>query len=77
MPMYGRIVIAADGSEAASHAARRGLELADVFDAAVDVIHVVERSSLGLTQTRKFDSGGGRRRRRGETPDSRHSRLCI
>lgn len=52
MLMYDRIVIAADGSEAASHAARRGLELADAFDAAVDVVHVVERRSLGLTQTR-------------------------
>lgn len=49
--MYNRIVIAVDGSDEAAHAARRGLELADAFDAAVDVVHVVERHALRLTRT--------------------------
>ena len=49
--MYDRIVIAVDGSDEAAHAARRGLELADTFGAAVDVIHVVERNALRLTRT--------------------------
>ena len=49
--MYDRIVIAVDGSDEAAHAARYGLELADAFEAAVDVIHVVERNALRLTRT--------------------------
>ena len=49
--MYDRIVIAVDGSGEAAHAARRGFDLADAFDAAVDIIHVVERSALRLTRT--------------------------
>lgn len=49
--MYDRILIAVDGSEEAEHAARRGLELARVFDAAVDVLHVVEHTGLRLTQS--------------------------
>lgn len=49
--MYDQIVIAVDGSDEAKHAARRGLELADIFTATVDVIHVVAQKSLRLTQT--------------------------
>ena len=49
--MYDRIVIAVDGSDEATHAARRGLELARVFDATVTVIHVVEGKALQLTRT--------------------------
>ena len=49
--MYDRIVIAVDGSDEAVHAARRGLELANAYDATVDVIHVVERNALRLTRT--------------------------
>lgn len=49
--MYDSIVIPVDGSEEAKRAARRGLELAMVFDATVDVLHVVERNALRLTRT--------------------------
>jgi nucleotide-binding universal stress UspA family protein len=49
--MYNRIIIAVDGSDEARHAATRGLELARVFDAAVEVVHVVEQRALRLTRT--------------------------
>lgn len=49
--MYTQIVIAVDGSDEAKEAARRGLELAHVFGASVDVLHVVERKALQLTTT--------------------------
>jgi nucleotide-binding universal stress UspA family protein len=49
--MYDRIVIAVDGSDEARQAVRRGLELAQVFDANVDVLSVVERKALQLTET--------------------------
>ncbi|WP_306060954.1 universal stress protein [Natronococcus wangiae] len=49
--MYDRILIAVDGSDEAEQAAKRGLEFARVFDATVDVLHVVERKSLRLTRT--------------------------
>jgi nucleotide-binding universal stress UspA family protein len=49
--MYDRIVIAVDGSEEARRAARRGLALAKAFDAEVDVVSVVERKTLRLTET--------------------------
>jgi nucleotide-binding universal stress UspA family protein len=49
--MYDRVLIAVDGSEEATNAARRGLELARMFDATVSVLHVVERRSLRLTET--------------------------
>jgi nucleotide-binding universal stress UspA family protein len=49
--MYERVLIAVDASDEAKHAARRGLELAAGFDAAVDVLHVVPKSALSLTQT--------------------------
>jgi nucleotide-binding universal stress UspA family protein len=48
--MYDHIVIAVDGSEAATRAARRGLDIADAFDAAVTVLHVVERKALRLVR---------------------------
>lgn len=51
MMMYDRIVIAVDGSDEAEHAARRGLELADAFDATVDVVHVVEQNALQLSRS--------------------------
>jgi nucleotide-binding universal stress UspA family protein len=49
--MYDRIVIAVDGSDEASRAARRGLQLARVFGATVHVLSVVERKALRLTET--------------------------
>lgn len=49
--MYDRLVIAIDGSDEAEHAARRGLELARVFDANVYALHVVEQKALRLTET--------------------------
>ncbi|WP_178917888.1 universal stress protein [Natronomonas gomsonensis] len=49
--MYDRILIAVDGSEEARRAARRGLALAKAFDAEVDVVSVVERKTLRLTET--------------------------
>lgn len=49
--MYDRILIAVDGSDEAKEAARRGLQLARAFDAAVDVLSVVERRALRLTET--------------------------
>lgn len=49
--MYDRLVIAIDGSDEARHAARRGLELARAFDAAVYALHVIERRALRLTET--------------------------
>lgn len=62
--MYDRVLIPVDGSDEAAFAAKRGLELARTFDATVDVIHVVEQTSLRLTRT----SGEGTRlRERGKT----------
>lgn len=49
--MYDRIVIAVDGSDEAWRAAKRGLELAQAFDANVDVLSVVEQKALRLTET--------------------------
>jgi len=49
--MYERIIIAVDGSDEAKRAARRGLRLAQGFDAAVDVLSVVEQKPLRLTTT--------------------------
>lgn len=49
--MYDRIVLAVDGSDEARQAARRGLELARVFDSNVAVLSVVERKALQLTET--------------------------
>jgi nucleotide-binding universal stress UspA family protein len=49
--MYDRIVIAVDGSDEASGAARRGLQFARTFGAAVHVLTVVERRALGLAET--------------------------
>jgi nucleotide-binding universal stress UspA family protein len=48
--MYDRIVIAVDGSEEANRAADRGLDLAEAFDAFVDVVYVVDERTLGLTR---------------------------
>jgi nucleotide-binding universal stress UspA family protein len=61
--MYDRIVLAVDGSEEATHAARRGLELAREFDAAVDVLYVVERGWLGFASSDRHER---RLRERGE-----------
>lgn len=49
--MYDHIVIPIDGSDEAKQAVRRGLKLAQVFDATVDVLHVVEQRALRLTKT--------------------------
>jgi nucleotide-binding universal stress UspA family protein len=49
--MYDRIVIAVDGSDEAQRAARRGLQLAQVFDATAAVLSVVEQKALRLTET--------------------------
>jgi nucleotide-binding universal stress UspA family protein len=47
--MYSRLLIPVDGSEQARRAAEHGLALAAAFDAAVDVLHVVESGGLRLT----------------------------
>jgi nucleotide-binding universal stress UspA family protein len=49
--MYGRIVIAVDGSDEARRAAKHGLQLAEAFDATVSVLSVVEQKALALTET--------------------------
>ncbi len=49
--MYDRILIAVDGSDEAERAAKRGLEFARVFDATVDILHVVERKALRLARS--------------------------
>jgi len=49
--MFEHIVIAVDGSDEARRAARRGLRLAQSFDATVDVVSVVEQKALRLTET--------------------------
>lgn len=48
--MYDRIVIPVDGSDEATYAASRGLELARAFDAAVSILHVVEQRALTLSR---------------------------
>ncbi|MFB6184274.1 MAG: universal stress protein [Haloarculaceae archaeon] len=52
--MYDTIVIPTDGSEHAVRAAEHGRYLADVFDAAVHVLNVVDVQSAGGL----FDAGG-------------------
>jgi len=47
--MYDRILIPVDGSDEATRAARRGLDLARRFDAAVEVLHVIDRRSSTRT----------------------------
>lgn len=49
--MYNRIVIPVDGSDQAKQAARRGIELARVFGATVDVLYVIEQEALRLRRT--------------------------
>lgn len=44
--MFDRIYIPVDGSDCATRAAKHGLELADTYDAAVDVAYVVEPGRL-------------------------------
>ncbi|WP_265110531.1 universal stress protein [Halosolutus halophilus] len=61
--MYDRILIPVDGSDEARRAAKRGLEFAQVFDATVDVLHVVARRSRRLTKTEAEEA---RLRERGE-----------
>jgi nucleotide-binding universal stress UspA family protein len=48
--MYDHIVVATDGSDAATRAARHGLALARRFDATVDLLHVVEAGALRLAR---------------------------
>jgi nucleotide-binding universal stress UspA family protein len=62
--MYSRILIPVDGSEQARRAAEHGLALAAAFDAAVDLLHVLERDGLRLTTG---DDEQRRLRDRGET----------
>ncbi|WP_408958501.1 universal stress protein [Natrinema sp. 74] len=62
--MTDHIVIAVDGSEEATRAAQRGLELATVVDATVDVLYVVERKSLRLAASADEET---RLRERGES----------
>ena len=61
--MYDRIVIAVDGSDEARRAARRGLQLAQGFDATVTILSVVEQKALRLTETSEEKT---RLRERGE-----------
>ena len=49
--MYERVVIAVDGSDEARRAARCGLQLAQRFDATIEVLFVVERKAPRLTET--------------------------
>lgn len=49
--MFDGVVIAVDGSDEAKRAARRGIELAQGFDATVDVLSVIEQKTLRLTET--------------------------
>ncbi|WP_246279752.1 universal stress protein [Natronomonas salina] len=49
--MYDRVVIAVDGSEAAERAAQRGFRFALMFDAEVDVLHVLERKRNRLVKS--------------------------
>lgn len=49
--MYDRVVVAVDGSEAAERAAQRGFRFAATFDAAVDVVHVLERKRRRLANS--------------------------
>ncbi|KYH27506.1 universal stress protein [Halalkalicoccus paucihalophilus] len=51
MTLYDHVLVPVDGSDEATHAARRGLELARQFGATVDVLHVVGRKTLRLTET--------------------------
>lgn len=53
LSMYERILIATDGSDEAEQAAERGLDLAVLFDAAVDVLYVVDRGALDLTRSER------------------------
>jgi nucleotide-binding universal stress UspA family protein len=49
--MYDRLLVPVDGSDAARRAAIRGVELARVAGAEVDVLHVVERRAIRITRT--------------------------
>lgn len=49
--MYDHVLVGVDGSDEAERAARRGLELASRVGATVTVVHVLERSALGLTRS--------------------------
>lgn len=49
--MYNRLVIAVDGSDEARHAAARGFNLAETFDATVELVYVVEERTLSLTRS--------------------------
>ncbi|MHB9285893.1 universal stress protein [Halobacteriales archaeon Cl-PHB] len=48
--MFDRVVLPVDGSEAANRAAHAGLAVADLFDAEVAVVTVVEAGFFGLTR---------------------------
>lgn len=49
--MYDRLVSPVDGSDEAKQAAKRGLELARIFDSPVSARYVVEQKALRLTET--------------------------
>ncbi|MFD1563369.1 universal stress protein [Haloarchaeobius amylolyticus] len=53
--MYDRILIPVDGSDEATQAARRGLDLARQFDAAVEVLYVIDRRSSTRTADEQAD----------------------
>lgn len=61
--MFDHIVIPVDGSDEAKYAARRGIQLAQRFDATVDVIHIVDEEARELARTSNEES---RLRERGE-----------
>lgn len=54
--MYDRILLPVDGSETATRAARCGLALARVYDATVDVLHVVETGLLRLARNTREEA---------------------
>lgn len=62
--MVDHIVIPVDGSDESKRAATRGLELATVVDATVDVVHVVEKKSIRLATSTEERT---RLRERGES----------
>lgn len=61
--MYDRIVIAVDGSEEARRASRRGLQIAQAFDASITVLYVIDQKARRLTESSEEKT---RLRERGE-----------
>ncbi|EMA49873.1 universal stress protein [Halococcus salifodinae] len=54
--MYETILIPTDGSDHARQAAERGFDLASTYDAAVQIVHVIEDPDSGVT-VHEYDEG--------------------